>query len=47
MARMFNRGDWLEGATWAYAAKRVGPAWLNAIVQVENDFNALNLPLLA
>lgn len=45
LALIFNRADWLGNATWAYAASRVGSAWLNAIAQVKSDFAALNLPL--
>ena len=40
-ALMFARSDWLGSYTWAEAARRVGPEWLKAIVDVENDFRWL------
>jgi len=40
-ALMFARADWLEGYSWAAAARRVGDAWLKAIVNVEDDFRWL------
>lgn len=44
-ALLFNRKDWLGDATWAYAAKRVGRDWLEAIVQLETDFHWMKLDL--
>jgi hypothetical protein len=44
-ALLFGRRDWLGSATWAYAAKRVGPEWLNAICKVEDDFKWLQPPI--
>ena len=45
LALLFDRKDWLGDDTWAYAAKRVGRDWLNAIVQVEQDFKWMKLPI--
>ena len=44
LALLFDRKDWLDGDTWAYAAYRVGRDWLEAIVQVEQDFKWMKLP---
>ena len=44
-ALLFGRRDWLGSATWAYAAKRVGAEWLNAICKVEDDFKWLQPPI--
>jgi len=45
MALLFDRKDWLGDDTWAYAAKRVGVEWLNAIVQIEQDFHWMRPPI--
>lgn len=37
-ALLFGRRDWLGSATWAYAAKRVGAEWLNAICKGRPSF---------
>lgn len=45
LALLFDRKDWLGTETWAYAAKRVGEDWLNAIIQVEQDFAWMKPPI--
>jgi len=45
LALLFDRKDWLGDETWAYAAYRVGRGWLEAIVQVEQDFKWMKLQI--
>lgn len=42
-ALLFDRKEWLGNDTWAYAAKRVGHDWLEAIVQLETDLRWMKL----
>ena len=44
-ALLFGRKAWLGQDTWAYAARRVGADWLEAIVRVERDFGWMAPPI--